>query len=322
MTTTLAPHNRQSETLATTFDYRARLEDWLHDLQQRVDAQEISADTRTAYRRGAERFISWLSDQSVAPDTIRAWKAELLKANTRPASVNAWLAGVRSYFGWLAETYQIPFNPAAMIKGATRKGTKKRHTRQSLTDNEVRRLLAQPDRETRQGKRDYAILALMLYTAARGIEVYRADLADLRTEDGKLVLMVQGKGSREKDDLLVLIGEAESAMRDWLAVRGNTPGALFVSLSNRTQNERLSRSALREIVKGYFARAGVHGTNKTTHSLRHTAITSAIRNHAPAEKVRGMSRHASLDTLMIYYHETDRIDDPAENYISYGDKQN
>jgi site-specific recombinase XerD len=232
--------------------------------------------------------------------------------------VNAWLAGVRSFFGWLAETYQIPFDPAAQIRGATRKGTKARHVRQALTDNEVRRLLAQPDRDTTQGKRDYAILATMLYTAARGIEIHRADLADLQTVSGQLVLMVQGKGHTEKDELLVLIGEAETAMRDWLAVRGSVPGALFTSLSNRTHNERLSRRALRDIVKGHFQAAGVHGDNKTTHSLRHTAITSAIRNNAPLEKVRGMTRHVSTDTLMIYYHETDRIDDPAEKYIDYG----
>ncbi len=74
--------------------------------------------------------------------------------------------------------------------------------------------------------------------------------------------------------------------------------------------------ALRDIVKKYFRMAGVHG-NKTPHSLRHTAITSAIRHGAPAEKVRGTSRHASLDTLMIYYHESDRVDNPAEQYISY-----
>lgn len=314
----LTTYNPQSDALTVTIDYLAFVPGWLAELSARVDAQELSADTATGYKRGALKFLKVLGTRILTPDEIRTWKAELLKAGTRPASVNAWLAGVRSFFGWLAETQQISFDPAAMIRGATRKGTKKRHTRQALTDNEVRRLLAQPNRDTKQGKRDYAILATMLYTASRGIEIHRADLADLRTEGGKLVLMVQGKGHTEKDEMLVLIGDAETAMRDWLAVRGNKAGPLFVSLSNRTQGERLSRSALRETVKSYFALAGVHGDNKTTHSLRHTAITSAIRNHAPAEKVRGMSRHASLDTLMIYYHETDRIDDPAEKYISYG----
>ena len=91
---------------------------------------------------------------------------------------------------------------------------------------------------------------------------------------------------------------------------------MFVSYSDRPNGGRLSRRAIRGIIKGYFITAGVHG-NKTTHSLRHTAITSAIRHGAPAEKVRGMSRHASLDTLMIYFHEADRIDKPAVQYISY-----
>ena len=170
---------------------------------------------------------------------------------------------------------------------------------------------------TKQGKRDYAILSLMLYTAARGIEVYRSDLDDLSTEQGKLVLSVQGKGHIEKDDILVLPHEAETAMREWLSVRGMDKGALFTSLSHRSMNSRLSRRALRSIIKKYILSAGIVGDNKTTHSLRHTAITSAIRHKAPAQKVMGMSRHVSMDTLMIYYHETDRIDDPAEEYISY-----
>jgi site-specific recombinase XerD len=303
--------------LLAPVDLTSFVADWDDNLQERVEAQEISADTATGYKRGVMKFLTWLNQQPASPNAIRTWKAELLKAGTRPASVNAWLAGVRSYFTWLAEVGQIPFNPTQAIKGATRKGTKKRHVRQALTDNEVRRLLSQPNRDNPEGVRDYAMLALMLYTAARSIELHRADLSDLHTEGGHLVLMVQGKGHTEKDEMLVLIGDAEAAMRDWLTIRGNENGALFVSLSNRSRNERLSRRALRDIVKKYFRLAGVHG-NKTTHSLRHTAITSAIRHGASAEKVRGMSRHASLDTLMIYYHETDRIDNPAEQYISYG----
>ncbi len=154
---------------------------WLEDLSERVHAQEISQDTAHGYRRGAEKFIAWL-ERGQAPngEAIRAWKAELL-TTAKPASVNAWLAGVRAFFAWLAVTNQIRFDPAAAIKGATRKGTKHRHTRQALTDNEARRLLKQPDRSTRAGKRDYAILATMLYTAARGIEIHRAELADLST---------------------------------------------------------------------------------------------------------------------------------------------
>ena len=289
---------------------------WQEALDLRVQAQELKHDTAVTYRRGVVKFLQWLAGKRPSADVIRAWKADLLNHNVKPSSVNIWIAGLRSFFGWLFEQGEIPFDPTQAIKGASRKGTARRHVRESLTDREVIRLLEQPNRENREGVRDYAMLCLMLYTAARGIELHRADIEDLKTMNGALVLQVQGKGHNEKDDFLVLSHEAESALRDWLVYRGKESGPLFTSCSNYTKGERLSRRAMRGIVKRYFDAAGLQG-NKTTHSLRHTAITSAIRHHAPIQKVKGMSRHASLDTLMIYYHEVDRLSDPAEKYINY-----
>jgi site-specific recombinase XerD len=293
--------------------------DWKENLDLRVRAGELKQDTATTYKRGVLKFIQWLDGKRPSADVIRAWKADMLQNKVKPASVNIWIAGLRSFFGWLFEMGEIPFDPTQAIKGATRKGTLMRHVRESLTDREVIRLLEQPDRSTREGTRDYALLCVMLYTAARGIELHRADIEDLQTMDGALVFNVQGKGHDEKDDFLVLSTEAESALRDWLALRGKNAGALFTSLSNYTKGGRLSRRAIRGIVKRYYDAAGIQG-NKTTHSLRHTAITSAIRHNAPLQKVKGMSRHTSLDTLMIYYHEVDRLVDPAERYISYADE--
>ena len=115
-----------------------------------------------------------------------------------------------------------------------------------------------------------------------------------------------------------MIAHAEQALRDCLRVRGTKPGALFTSLSNRSQGERLSLQALRELVKDYYRLAGVQG-NKSTHSLRHTAISKAIAAGVPLHKVsKGLARHASMDTTLIYVHELDRLTDPAEEHITYG----
>ncbi len=288
-------------------------------LDLRVRAGEISDNTAILYLRGAKRFITWLDQQesrAVEADTIRSWKAELAQGNYAPATINAWLAGVKALFAWATERGKLAYNPATLIKGASRKGTKKHHKREALTSTEVRRVLATPD-TTEQGLRDRAILALMAYTGVRSVEVHRADLKDLRNQGGRLVLFVQGKGHVELDDFVVIANqELDSALRSWLAVRGKQAGALFCSLSHRSQGERLSLRALRFIVKDYFDKAGVIG-NKTTHSLRHTAITTAIQAGAPLQKVMSMSRHASIDTLMIYAHELDRLEQPAEEMISY-----
>lgn len=303
--------------IVETFNLQSSVHEWEEHLLKRVFAGTMSADTAGTYQRGMAKFTAWLMGKTPNNDTILEWMAYLKSQGSKPAAVNAWLGGVRSFFGWATTRAHIPFNPAQGIRGAKRSGTKKRHIREALTDAEVKRLLQQPDRNTPEGKRDYALLVIQLYTAARGIELYRADIADLQTQNGRLVLLVQGKGHEEKDEPLVLVSEAAAAIRDWLAVHPSKKGALFVSLSDRSKGERLSRSGTREILKRYFKQAGIVG-NKTTHSLRHTAITKAIHNGVPITRVsKQLARHASIDTTMIYVHETDRLSDPVEEHIFY-----
>ena len=132
-------------------------------------------------------------------------------------------------------------------------------------------------------------------------------------------LYVQGKGRSECDEWVTVPEMAAAAVYDWLAVRGNKPGALFISLSNRTHGQRLTLRAIRFIVKDAYRKAGITSERKTTHSLRHTAATAAIRGGATPLRVKSMLRHRSMDTTLIYYHEFDRITNPAENHISYGE---
>lgn len=312
----------QPQFLAQTEDINELVKDWQKALTLRVNAGELAPNSALAYGRGAGRFLAWCNSsgaQNIEPDTLRSWKAALLAEGCKPASVNAWLAGVKSFFVWAVENRRLFYNPAENVKGATRKGTSKKHARESLTDVEIRRVLAMPESTTPAGKRDAAILALMAYTGARSVEVNRADLDNLRTENGRLVLYVTGKGHQEADSIIVLANpKAETAMYNWLAVRGDLPGPLFTSLSDRSRGQRLGLRALRGIVKQYYKLAGVRG-NKTTHSLRHTAISKAILNGAPVQKVQSMARHKNIDTTMIYFHEVDRLTNPAEDFINYGE---
>ena len=97
----------------------------------------------------------------------------------------------------------------------------------------------------------------------------------------------------------------------------NGEPALFLSLSNRSRGARLSTRAIRELVKERYKKAGIFSENKTTHSLRHSAITSAIRGGATLLQVQAMARHASSDTTLGYIHEVNRMENPAEDLIRY-----
>lgn len=296
--------------------------DWHAALDRRVAAGELSPNTRTTYTIGAQKFVDWATahaPEGVTADTLRDWIAELRQAGRKPGAINAWLNGVRHFFAWAVESRRTLFNPAENVRGATRRGTSKRHKRGMLAPDEVRRLLASVDTTTAEGKRDSAVLNLMLYTGVRGVEVARATYDDLHI-NGVMRLAVQGKGHAEADDVVMIDHpRAKDAVRDWLAVRGEGAGALFGSLSNRSRGGHLSLSYLRRMIAGHLKAAGIKRKDITTHSLRHTAASTALRNGASLVQVQSMLRHSSATSTAIYLHELSRDTNPAEAFINYDD---
>lgn len=314
----IAPRTASADLQSAADVYRL-VDLWQAWLQKRVEAGELAEQTRITYRNGMGRFIDWCYAnhiQSVTNAVIMDWLADLRKS-VKTGTANTWLSGLRAFTAWAVGAGQLPHDPCSGVKGATRRGAWKKRRHEMLTDAEMARLLACfPD--TPEGKRDRALIYLMAYTAARTIEIHRANVENLKTTAGQLVLEVQGKGQLEATDIVVLShADAVNAVHDWLAVLGKQTGPLFTSLSNRTHGQRLALSTIRGLVKKAYRACGIVGESKSTHSLRHTAITNAIRHGAKVQKVQQMARHADISTTMIYYHETDRIDDPAEAYISY-----
>jgi integrase/recombinase XerD len=282
---------------------------------------EHAKTTRAAYIKGVKVFVDWMNDQGlsladITPVIIRDWR-DGLKTSYALQTVNLWLTALRRFYAFLIEELNIPIlNPASSVLSIRRNKDSRRHKRDELTDSEV---LAVFDTcvDSELGRRDRAILALMAYCALRTVEVQRADISDLATRKGRTILWVRGKGHAEANDFVVLPIPAESAVRSWLAVRGGKRGPLFWSLSNQNEKDRLSRRAIRGMVKSRFNEAGVANGGKTTHSLRHSAIINVIRNGATPLQAQAMARHRSFDTMLGYFHEVGRIDNPAEDLINY-----
>ena len=303
---------RDKETALVAEAFEMLVNEWLAML-------DCSDDTRTAYRLGMGKFTAWLTVNGLESntETIRQWRDEL-KSQYSPATVNVRLSAVRSFYSWAVEMRGMKDNPAASVKGSKRKGTSKAHKRDELAGSEVKAVLAACDPNTTTGARDRAVIALMAYTAVRTIEVHRADVGDIRTKDGRLVLWVWGKNRDAKDDFVVLPEPALVELRHWLAIRpGQADDPLFVSLSHRNAGQRMSRAAIRAAVKSRMKKAGIVGTLKTTHSLRHSAISTAIRGGATPTQAQAMARHSDITTTMIYYHEINRTANPAEDLVNY-----
>lgn len=305
-----------SQALTPTLDIDKLVSDWLEYERKSNGASE---NTVNAYRRAFGIYRQSVDVAAALPVDVVDYKSEL-SARYSAQTVNLYLTAVRGFYRYCVNAGLTFLNPASNIKGVKRSKSKV-HKRDSLTNGEVVSVLHQPDISTLAGLRDKAILTLLAYCAIRSVEIYRADVASLRTRGDRLTLDVQGKGRTSSDEYVIIPLSQEPVIRAYLVERaklGNT-GALFVSLSNRTYGQRLSLRAIRQVVKGYYASAGVVGDKKSTHSLRHSAITNAIRKGAAPMDVQAMARHASLDTTLGYYHQVSRLDKPAEDIIDYGE---
>lgn len=297
-----------------TQDFIAR---WLQYERGRGQSER----TLETYQRGFERFTRWLASEGITAPQARdlaQFRSDLAERYA-VQSVNVTLSAVRSLYRYLVQAGAIDYSPFEGVPGIKRPKSR-RHKRSALTRAEVRAVLDQCDTTTTAGIRDLAIITLMAYCGLRTIEIQRANLDNLGSEGERMVLYVQGKGHTEADATAVVPRDQERVIRSWIIERrrlGDRSQALFVSLSPRSKGCRLSTRAIRALVTGYYAKAGVSGEHKTTHSLRHSAITQAIKAGATLMQAQALARHESPDTTTGYIHEVNRVENPPEDLIQY-----
>jgi len=293
------------------------IDQWLQYERDRGQSER----TLETYKRGFDRFGHWLIDQDITTPTARDLARFRGDLGGRYAvqSVNVTLSAVRSFYRYLVTAGAIDYSPFEGVPGIKRPKSR-RHKRSALTRAEVRAVLDACDPGTVTGIRDLAIIMLMAYCGLRTVEIHRASLDDLGSEGERMVLYVQGKGHTEADALAVIPKDQERVIRSWIVERrrlGDQSKALFISLSPRSKGCRLSTRAIRDIVTGYYKQVGITGNNKTTHSLRHSAITQAIKAGATLMQAQALARHESPETTTGYIHEVNRVGNPAEDLIQY-----
>lgn len=269
---------------------------------------DASPKTVATYARATRQLLKYLGENGITQprrEDILAYRDSLIASGHKPSTVQSYIVAARLFFEWLAQEGIYTNNPAEHIKGAK---LDKAHKKDYLTTRQVKNLLSKVERDTLQGKRDYAILVLMITGGLRTIEVSRADIGDMRTLGNDTVLYLQGKGHVEKTDFVKLDGHVEEAIRDYLTARGEAAqGApLFTSTSNRSRGQRLSTRTISGIVKERMQAAGYNSDKLTAHSLRHTAVTLSLLAGKPLEEVQQFARHSNMQTTLIYSHALDR----------------
>jgi len=279
---------------------------------------DVGAQSRKTYDNGITKFINWINGRGNKPlqradiiayrDDLKAGVNAKGRANT-PATVATYMAAVKSFYTFL-ETNEGIINLARGIKVETTK----EHKKDALTTAQAAAVLNSIDRGTVVGRRDFALMKLLITTGLRTVEATRANVEDIRNRGDRTVLYVHGKGRAGKDEFVYLSGDVERAIRTYLKDRRNPTGdaPLFASHSDRHPGGRMLPLSISRIVKTRLQAAGYDDSRLTAHSLRHTAVTWALEDGASVQEAQAMARHRSINTTLIYAHNIDRDKNAAE----------
>jgi site-specific recombinase XerD len=165
----------------------------------------------------------------------------------------------------------------------------------ALESAEVRRLRGACDRRTRTGRRDFAMLMLLVRLGLRAGEVRSLNLEDIDWRAGELV--VRGKGNRI--ERLPLPSDAGQAVAAYLQ-RGRpiTAQGRTVFVRVHAPHRPLSSGGVTQAVAAAASRAGLGQVS--AHRLRHTVATQMLRAGVPLPEVGQVLRHRRLLTTAIY----------------------
>lgn len=281
-----------------------------------INYLDASPKTVQTYSRAVRQFMKYLAERGISQpsrEDVIAFR-EALKEGHKATTVQSYIIAVRLFFQWTAQEGLYP-DIAQHIKGAK---LSKDHKKDYLTSSQIKAVLSGIERDTPQGRRDYAIFALMVTGGLRDIEVHRANLEDLRTLGDSTVLYLQGKGQEERAEYVKVPAEVEKAIRASLADRKDLDGSqpLFISLSNNSKGERISTRSISGLVKKSLVSAGYDSDRLTAHSLRHTAVTLSLLGGNSLQEVQQFARHSNISTTQIYAHNLDRAKNQCESTIA------
>jgi len=165
----------------------------------------------------------------------------------------------------------------------------------TLQPREVQALLEACDRRTRMGRRDFAILTILVRLGLRASEVAGLRLDDIDWHAGSI--LIRGKGNQIEP--LPLPQDVGGAVVAYLRrARPATAADRSVFVRIRAPHRRLSSIAVSGIVVAAARRAGLGDIR--AHLLRHTVASQLLRAGAPLPEIGQLLRHRHISTTAVY----------------------
>ena len=265
----------------------------------------LSSNTIISYRNDLNHLMEFLSPQmdikDVTKENLLLSIGQLSKKQRASASVNRFIAAVRTLFSYGRNFGYLEKNPAIELKTVRLPKKMPRF----MTSTEVTQLCNQPlVHELLWETRDKCIFDMLYSSGCRASEIINLKLSDFI--EGYHKAIVRGKGN--KDRVVYFEKDAQTSLEIYLPDRKKC----IESNNIQTPTERvfinqkglpLTTGGLRYILNRYSGPEGInHHVNP--HAFRHTFATTMIGNGADVRLVQEMLGHANISTTQRYTHLT------------------
>lgn len=258
----------------------------------------VSPNSIEAYSRDLERFVSRFESKpfrGITAIDITDHLISLQQSGLSSGTIARNLSAIKGLFKFAIRTGKLKKNPAASIAGPKIY----RPLPETLTIEQVFKILDQPDSKKKLGLRDRALLEFLYGTGARISEALNCRTGDLMPE--MMLVRLFGKGRKERVVPLGKIGwqVVDKYLKQSRTLMVNSRSADYLFLGNR--GNPLRRMAGWRIVKKYCRLAGID-REISPHTFRHSFATHLLMGGADLLAVQDLLGHADISTTEVYTH--------------------
>lgn len=260
------------------------------------NVKKSSENTVASYRRDLNKFVRYFKEkgvcdvEAVTETYINSYVLDMEKQGMSMATVSRNIASIKSFYAFLMRERAVDVDPTEKIKPP--KIVKK--VPETLTIDEVNRLLDQPAGKTPKEIRDKAMLELLYATGIRVTELVTLKLTDVNM---KLGFIECRDGDRTRTVPMAEV--AQRALSRYISeVRDDMSGGSDYLFFN-CKGAPMTRQGFWKIIKHYAAGAGID-KDITPHMIRHSFASHMLGNGANIKSVQEMLGHVDIATTQIY----------------------
>jgi integrase/recombinase XerD len=284
-------------------------------------------ESKRAYARALEDFLTWFQTDRPSTGftkaTVQAYRAVLITSGLSSSTVNLRMTAIRHLAVEAADNGLMTPELASgigRVKGMKREGVRIGNW---LTILQAEKLVNTPDVSTLKGKRDRALLAVMIGCGLRREETAFLALEKIQQREGRWVIVdMIGKGGRVRS--VPMPSFTKAAIDVWTTAGGMTTGRVFrpVNKGDRLSGESMTAQSIFETVKKYAAEIGLKDI--APHDLRRSFAKLAHKGRAALEQIQLSLGHASIQTTERYLGVRQHLTDAPCDHLglklaSFGD---